>query len=630
MWVALLSLVLATPAAPVLLAPDPEGWASGRGSEFVVGGYADDAGIPARSVRLEFRAEDAGYGAVTDTLPMAIYLTPRVTLPPEGTRWCWRAFHINTANETSPPSTERCFRTDFTQPVGGAVDAGAIVSTGFVALDVQPATDALSGIHGYFLLLAPNATASPSGFGEDVQLPLQTWLGEGSWFGWVRVTDNAFISNSLEADRYRIPITVVASPLVPVPAAPTFVSTATQGWGDVLTWDASWMADAGVTHVVASFCQLDAGCEWQHGFHGLPLRSSSWLQVGGPGPMVARIAVVQNGLVGRWSAPSAPVLVDRTAPSVPGAPSSQPPAQRSGTLAVSWGPSTDDFTGVSHYEVRAVEQLSGASLQQQVAAPAVMTSLAPAGEGRFEVSVAAVDVAGNQSAFSSTAVSIIDATGPVSQSPVAVATPTDGGALVTLTWALPIDALSLIDALELNELASDGGAELVNVTGLSVSRMVPPGEWRWQLRGIDALGNVGAFSAVSNAVLITANGVVVGPSIITSQLEARCGEALVFPLVAAGDEPRAWTLLSGPPGLEVSNEGVVRWTPPAGSEVDQTLRVKVQNPAGFVSTDLPLLVTCDEETPVARALLVGWGCSSLVPLAPWALLALLLRRRRRA
>lgn len=629
MLVPLLSLVLAAPATPVLLAPAPEGWASGRGSEFVVGDYVDDAGVPPRSVRLEFRAEDAGYGAVADTLPIGVYLTPRVPLPPEGTRWCWRAFHINTANETSAPSAERCFRTDFTQPVGGAVDAGAIVSTGFVALDVQPAMDALSGIHGYFLLLAPNATAPVSGFGEDVPLPLQTWLGEGTWFGWVRVTDNAFISNSLEVDRYRIPITVVASPLVPVPAAPRFGSTVTRGYGDVLSWDATWMADAGVTHVVASFCQLDAGCEWRHGFHGLPLRSASWLQVDGPGPMVARIAVVQNGLVGPWSAPSAPVLVDRTAPTVPGAPSSQPPAQRSGPLAVSWGASTDDFTGVSHYEVRVLEQLSGATFQQQVAAPSVMTSLSPAGEGRFEVSVAAVDLAGNQSAFSSTASSVIDATGPTSQSPVAVATPTDGGALVTLTWALPLDALSSIDALELNELAIDGGAQLVSVAGLSVSRSVPPGEWRWQLRGIDALGNVGAFSAASNTVLITAQGVVVGPSIITSQLEARCGEALTFPLVARGDEPLRWTLLSGPPGLEVSSEGVVTWTPPAGSDLDQPIRVKVENPAGFASADLPLLVTCDEETPAARALRVGWGCTSLVPLAPWALLALLLRRRRR-
>ena len=80
----LLSVLLAAPYAPVLLAPDPEGWASGRGSEFVVGDFSDDAGVAARSVRLEFRAEDAGYGAVSDTLPMGIYLTPRVSLPPEG------------------------------------------------------------------------------------------------------------------------------------------------------------------------------------------------------------------------------------------------------------------------------------------------------------------------------------------------------------------------------------------------------------------------------------------------------------------------------------------------------------------------------------------------------------------
>lgn len=635
MLASLLSLLLAVPAAPVLRAPAPEGWTIGTSAHFEVGDYEDDAGVPPLSLRLEFRAEDAGYGSMNEAFPFAYYVLTTQQFPVEGARWCWRARHVNTLNQVSDPSAERCFRTDFTPPVSGFVDAGAIVSNGLVRLDMQPGTDALSGLLGYFLELAPTPTGPFGIYGADEpQLPIQTWVGEGSWFGWVRVTDNALNDNRFERGSYAVPITVTAAPGVPVPEAPSFESAVTNAYGDALVWDGGWMPDAGVTHVVASFCKVDAGCVWHHGFHGLPVTSRSWQQLEGEGPMVARVAVVQGGQVGAWSPPSAPVLVDRTPPSAPGQASSVPMAARMGPLSVSWGAATDDFTGLSQYRVQVTEQLSGTSTTAAVNAPAVMTSTMPPADGRYEVRVAAVDVAGNQSAFSAAAISVIDSHGPTSQRPMAVATALDGGALVSISWSLPTDLLSAVTSLELREVAVDGGAQLVSVTGLAASRTLPPGEWRWQLRGTDALGNVGLFSEPSNAILVTAQGVVNGPSILTTELEARCGEPFSAQLAGQGDEPRSWTLLSGPSGLTVSDGGLVTWTPPDKSAVDEVLRVKLNNAAGFVNADVQLLVSCDAQPPPdggaprAKSLIVGCGCSVMDPLLPLVLAVMVLRRRR--
>ena len=55
------------------------------------------------------------------------------------------------------------------------------------------------------------------------------------------------------------------------------------------------------------------------------------------------------------------------------------------------------------------------------------------------------------------------------------------------------------------------GATVFTVSGTSTQRFVGVGTWTWALRGTDALGNVGAFSAPSNEVVVTATGVTVTP-----------------------------------------------------------------------------------------------------------------------
>ncbi len=100
----LLLLALAAPFTPTLEDPAPEGWTIGRFAEFSTSSYEDDAGVPAQSVRLEFRRDDAGYGLMDETIPYNRTVNTDQVFPVEGTRLCWRARHQNVFGALSDPS----------------------------------------------------------------------------------------------------------------------------------------------------------------------------------------------------------------------------------------------------------------------------------------------------------------------------------------------------------------------------------------------------------------------------------------------------------------------------------------------------------------------------------------------
>lgn len=615
----LVFLTLAAPFPPQLDEPPDDAWTIGRGAGFSSFAYQDDAGVPAASTRLEFRRDDAGYGALVESVPYDRGVYTSLFLPNEGARWCWRMTYINTLGE-SATSAERCFRTDWTAPSSPAfVDAGAVFSGGNVFIDTLPATDALSGVSGYFLDLAPVASQHFYDYAFPTSpLPVVAWVGEGSWLGWVRVFDRAGNSNAGDFGSYIIPITVSASNAVPVPDAPAFESAMVNAYGSTLVWNDAWMADAGVTHVVSSFCNLDAGCEWRHGFHSAPLREGPrrWLQLGDEGTNVARIAVVQGGNVGPWSQPSSPVLVDRTPPPVPVAFLATPSAARTGPITLTWGPVIDNLTGLDGTIFEETELASGARRKHFAHAPFLTLDVTAPGDGVFQFRAASIDRVGNQSGWTAPVVSVIDSRGPLSIPPVARAQALDGGALVSLTWSLPTDALSGVTSQELREDAIDAGTQVISVTGLSASRLVPPGTWRWSLRATDAVGNVGAFSAPSNVIVVTATRVVIGPSFIAPPLAAHCGELLAVDLSGSGDAPLTWSLVSGPAELVVDSTGHLTWTPLAQSSGVQSAVVRLANGAGSVEGPVDFQVTCPSSSdagtsPTRRAFAVGCGCASL-------------------
>ncbi|MBL8939071.1 MAG: hypothetical protein JNM69_31200 [Archangium sp.] len=592
MFAVVLLSTLAVPFAPVLSEPGADGWTIGRGAYFSVTDFADDAGHAPGGLRIEFRPADGGYtAALTEQTSSQWGLNTALPFQPEGARWCWRAYHRNALGEEGPASAEQCFRTDWTPPISPRVDAGTLTSTGRVVLPFTPGSDALSGVQGYFLRVSPVGLDDFSSFNLDLSLanPFETYLGEGAWQVWLEARDNAWNLPDLPLGPKPI-VVVMPDRSLPVPAPPVFEQTVTNGYGTTITWDAGI---PGAEFWVVSFCNLDAGCIWRDGINGRPASRSAyaWVQLEDEGSLVARIAVVTNGLVGQWSAPSQVVKIDRTAPAAPSGLSLAPSAARTGPLTLSWSQVPDDFVGPVSVVVEETAA-DGGLASFMVDAGRSMVSLSR-GEGRWSYRVLARDLAQNESPWSAAVTATLDSTGPASQPPSVVASAIDGGAMVTVSWSTPLDALSTVSSIELRERQEDGGLIVVPVTGAVTQRLVGAGRWRWALRGTDSLGNIGPFSVESAPVDVGAV-VGVGPSVSTNTLQVQCGRPAMAQLSGAGDAPLSWLLVSGPPGATVSADGVFTWAVPEGTSGSQTLTVSLTNPLATVRHDIQLNVACPD------------------------------------
>ncbi|MBM4777003.1 MAG: hypothetical protein GQE15_04800 [Archangiaceae bacterium] len=590
MFAVVLLSTLAVPFAPVLSEPGADGWTIGRGAYFSVVDFSDDAGLPAGGLRIEFRPADGGYTAtLTEQTNSRWGLNTALPFQPEGARWCWRAYHRNVLGEEGPPSAEQCFRTDWTPPISPRVDAGTLVSTGRVVLPYSPGSDALSGVQGYFLRVSPVGLDDFSSFNLDLSLanPFETYLGEGAWEVWLEARDNAWNLPDLPLGPKPV-VVVMADRSLPQPAPPVFEQTVTNGYGTTITWD------AGIPNAefwVVSFCNLDAGCVWRDGINGRPASRSpeAWVQLEDEGSMVARVAVVRGGVVGPWSAPSQAVKLDRTAPAAPQGLSLVPLAARTGPLTLSWSPVPDDFVGPVSVVVEETAA-DGGIASFMVDAGSSMVSLSR-GDGRWRYRALARDLAQNESDWTAAVTATLDSTGPSAQPPLVTASAADGGARVTITWSTPVDALSTVTSIDLQERLEDGGSSVVSVSGNATQRFVGPGRWRWAIRGTDALGNVGAFSAESAPVDVGAV-VGVGPSIATDALTLQCGRPAVVQLMGAGDAPRVWQLINGPMGAAVSPDGVFTWVVPERTRGTQTVTVSLTNAVGTVEEEIQVTVTC--------------------------------------
>ena len=649
---ALLALVLSAPFPPQLGEPLDGAWVNGTRFYAWWDEWSDDAGVPEGQSRLEFRRFDGGYGVFDDTAPWSRGRYTTLTFPVENEVWCWRGVNINADGQASPPSDERCFRTDNTSPTSpGFVDAGAITSTGLVVIEHTAASDAVSGVAGYVLTLANDPMSSFFSEGSELVpgVPLVTYVGEGQWFGWVKVYDFADNSNDMMTGEYTIPIVVTAVDAGFVPARPFFETAVTSNYGDNLQWDAGAFALAGVTHVVSSHCNLETMCRWQHGFAGLPAtQADGWLQLEGEGTMVARIAVVIGGQVGPWSAPSEPIIIDRTPPPRPTNVTAMPPITNVSGFTVAWYGGPDDRAGLDGFVIEELRVGDSARRTIEVTGAAMSRMVSPADDGRYEYRVRAFDRAGNGSDLSMlAATAVLDRGPPRLVTPVATATAFDGGAVVDLTWPLPTDELTAIVSQEVQESSSDGGQVVVPGTGTSLRRMVGVGRWTWRVRATDEAGNRSAFGPASNAIVVSPSGVAQGPALLTTgPFAAECGQPFTAILQASGDAPLTWTLLSGPPGFNFL-DGLVSWIPPAGTSGTVNVEIKLQNAVDFVQRTLVFNVACapasdagtttdgggPNSTSQRRLLGLGCGCGSgsgSADALAVVLAALALVRRRRS
>jgi len=201
----------------------------------------------------------------------------------------------------------------------------------------------------------------------------------------------------------------------------------------------------------------------------------------------------------------AKLLVSSTPlPTTPGSPSAMPNPS-AGSVAVSWGPSTDPGgPGLAGYELQVSPDDGGTF--SPLATTATASYAYTAVQGSYRYRARARDSAGATSAWSATsAAEVVDTTPPsVPGAPSGAVDPSTGS--VTVSWAASTDTGgSGLKEYDLQVSAGGGTFSPVQTTaGTSSVYAAAEGSYRFRVLARDNVGNESAWSATSSAVVVGA------------------------------------------------------------------------------------------------------------------------------
>ncbi len=188
------------------------------------------------------------------------------------------------------------------------------------------------------------------------------------------------------------------------------------------------------------------------------------------------------------------LVVDTTAPTVPGTPAASVTTDRSVTL--SWAAATDNI-GVTGYQVFRNGTLVGTSATNSYTDSGLTASTA------YTYQVLAVDAAGNQSAKSGTL--SVTTQAPDTVAPGVPGTPVQSAVTsssATLTWTAATDNYGVASYLVFRN-----GVQVGTTTGLSYSdnALSPSTTYSYTIKAQDAAGNTGAASAAASVTTLAGN-----------------------------------------------------------------------------------------------------------------------------
>lgn len=329
-----------------------------------------------------YDSADAG-GVRNFTLPFALLTHLNA--------YCLR-IEYGDATGTSGFTPDTCFRYDNVPPTVPTNVALSTLAGGRVRHTFDPSSDDGSGARGY--LLQVNAVGIPTPvtfappFGFAATSPLSEVFGPGDYYVTLLSTDVA--GNNQNGGPQRT-FSAAGNPALPVPLPPTFTPTLTRGF----TAGASWPStDAGA--YLLSVSRDDAG------YGLLRVRGSVGaapelppLYFDDEGVYRLRVASVVGGESGHWSAPSQPLVIDRTAPSVPGSVSVT--ELGGAAVRVAWTASVDARSGVASYQLARTFN-GGAPVVVNTSPLLTFDDPLADGSGTYVWRVTAHDFAGNASA----------------------------------------------------------------------------------------------------------------------------------------------------------------------------------------------------------------------------------------
>ncbi|MDF1561662.1 MAG: Ig-like domain-containing protein [Deltaproteobacteria bacterium] len=390
----------------------------------------------------------------------------------------WTVASRDAAGNVSAYATAQAFTVDATAPavpvlVAVAPDPSRVTQP---TLALQPVNDAVQyevqwhdnnlftgGVGGTNTITIPTTQPAPA-------------LGNGTWYWRARARDqagnwSAFSSSS----SFVVDITAPADPSLLTPADGSAVTSNSVAF----SW--SSVADAATYQLEIS---TDAAFTAPTRESGLTATSRS--VVLGDGPWWARVrAVDAAGNLSAGAADNA-FTVDTTPPDVP-TPVALTSPTTDATPTFSW--SDESASGAVGYRL----DLDGTVTSVASTSHTPASNLA---DGPHSFAVAAVDAAGNRSAYSSAQVFEVDATLPA----VPVLTPVSpdprNTTTVALAWSAVADALSYTVEWDTDVGFTNGagGQATVSSPGHSVGPLAE-GTWYWHVRATDDATNQSAFSS---------------------------------------------------------------------------------------------------------------------------------------
>ncbi len=349
-------------------------------------------------------------------------------------------------------------------------------------------------------------TISGSSNTNDTNYTTEDNLGDGTWYFRVRAVDN--LENKSEfsqAGSVLIDTTAPSIPGTPVTDSPTSESN--------ITWSFDESTDSGVGLKNPAY-----EVQWSQDENFSDIAGSSTTAAGGTfetsltgdGRWYARLRAVDiTDNKSEWS-DSGQVLVDTTAPTTPGTPSTTTPTSDS-TPAWSWSASTDSGVGLKDpaYEIEwsqdeNFENIIGSSTSAENS----FTHTSDLDDGTWYLRVRALDAVVNASDWANGNV-VIDSTAPTTPGTPSTTTPTSDST-PAWSWTASTDSgVGLADDAYLIEWSMDDGFELgVNNGEASDNSFSHPdqladGTWYFRVRSIDKTGNLSEYSQPGSVLIDT-------------------------------------------------------------------------------------------------------------------------------
>jgi len=400
------------------------------------------------------------------------------------------AFIVDTTGPTTPGTPTTTTPTSYNRPTWtwtASTDSGAgLAATPYTVYWSQDNT---------FATGVTSSTSSTNSFTQP------SGLADGTWYFRIRAADSLG-NNSSYSSAGSVLIDTVSPTTAGTPTGTSPTSNTSPTW----TWTAS--TDVGGSGIASYVVEWSQDVNFVLGNSITVISTNSFSYALSEGTWYMRVRSSDNAAnLSAWSATGS-IVVDLTAPSTPGTPSTASPNNSLPTWT--WTASTDSGGGLAATPYTIYwSQSPTFSFGVSVATSTTnsYTPSTPLADGTWYVKVFASDAAGNNSGFSTAGSVLVDATPPSVPGIPSTASAATNSTPVW-TWTAATDSGSGLAAtpytVEWSQdptFASGVSSSTSTTTSFTQPLSLVNGTWYFRVRAQDAVGNASAYSTAGSITI---------------------------------------------------------------------------------------------------------------------------------